>query len=200
MTPKAQKRKAELSEKLVQAAQQQIIGSGLHSVKARGLATTVGCSVGAIYNVFDDLHALTMAVNGRTFSQIDKVVTGSLKGTAGLGPNDRLIRMSKAYLSYAAENTNLWRALFDLDMSVDDRVPDWYLAALAGLFANIAKPLSEIFPDMNGPELDLMTRALFSAVHGIVLLGLENRISGVGRDAIETMISQLLSQIGGEKK
>ncbi|MEE9387314.1 MAG: TetR-like C-terminal domain-containing protein [Paracoccaceae bacterium] len=200
MTPKAQKRKAELAEKLMHAAEQQIIMSGLRSVKARDLARQVGCSVGAIYNVYDDLNALVMAVNGRTFSQIDVVVTASLTGNQGRGPNERLILMSNAYLSFAADNTNLWRALFDLDMSSDGPVPEWYLAALAGLFANIAKPLSELFPDMQPAELDLMTRGLFSSVHGIVLLGLENRISGVGRDAIETMITQLLMQIGNEKK
>jgi len=40
-----------------------------------------------------------------------------------------------------------------------------------------------------------MVRALFSSVHGIVLLGLENRISGVPRERIEDMISQVLTQI-----
>jgi hypothetical protein len=49
---------------------------------------------------------------------------------------------------------------------------------------------------MPADELDLMVRALFSSVHGIVLLGLERRISGVPRPQIEHMIAQVLSQIG----
>jgi hypothetical protein len=43
-----------------------------------------------------------------------------------------------------------------------------------------------------------MVRALFSAVHGIVLLGLEQRISGVPPERIEQMIAQVLEQIGGK--
>ena len=99
-------------------------------------------------------------------------------------------------MDFAADNTNLWRAMFDLEMSVEDQVPDWYLAALGGLFANISRPLSEIYPEMDSEDLDLMTRSLFSSVHGIVLLGLEKRISGVPPEKIKTMISMLLRQIG----
>jgi hypothetical protein len=86
--------------------------------------------------------------------------------------------------------------LFDVQMSLDGPVPDWYLQALGGLFAYIAAPLREMFPDMPEAELDLMTRALFSSVHGIVLLGLERRISGVPIDQIREMIAQVLLRIG----
>ena len=40
-----------------------------------------------------------------------------------------------------------------------------------------------------------MTRALFSSVHGIVLLGLERRISGVPPEKLERMIELVLSNI-----
>jgi signal-transduction protein with cAMP-binding, CBS, and nucleotidyltransferase domain len=75
-------------------------------------------------------------------------------------------------------------------------VPEWYLAELAQLFAHIGRPLALLFPELPRDELDLMVRALFSSVHGIVLLGLEKRISGVPRPQIEHMLGQVLSQIG----
>ena len=56
----------------------------------------------------------------------------------------------------------------------------------------------ELFPDLDRAEMDLMTRALFSSVHGIVTLGLENRISGVPPEQIERMIAQVLSRIGNK--
>ncbi|MDH5531314.1 MAG: WHG domain-containing protein, partial [Paracoccaceae bacterium] len=111
-------------------------------------------------------------------------------------PVARLIRMSNAYLAFASENTNLWRALFDLEMTNEMPVPEWYLKELQQLFAHIARPVSELFPDLTPEDLDLMTRALFSSVHGIVLLGLQNRISGVSRGNIEKMIGHVLRKIG----
>lgn len=198
MASKSQERKNKLREKLIDAAEAQIIAGGLQSVKARDLAGAAGCSLGAIYNAFEDMNALFMQVNGRTFRKLGEAVAASVHEAEGAGPNARLIMMSNAYLAFAAANTHLWRALFDLEMSVDGPVPDWYLTALGRLFANIAAPLAEIFPDMPPRELDLMTRALFSSVHGIVLLGLEKRISGVPFESIEMMIAQVLSQIGNK--
>ncbi len=196
MAGKREEKRAALQLALVEAAEAQIAAEGLASVKARDLAREAGCALGAIYNAYEDLNALFMAVNGRTFQALGAVVTEAVEGSQGAGPHERLIAMSNAYLQFASDNPMLWRALFDLKMSADSPVPDWYLAALDGLFANITKPLSEIFPDMDEEELGLMTRALFSSVHGIVLLGLEQRISGVPVDQIRRMIAQILSQIG----
>ncbi|MBI1492543.1 TetR/AcrR family transcriptional regulator [Halocynthiibacter styelae] len=194
MSGKVAARKEALREKLVDLAEAQIAKGGLRSVKARDLAKDAGCALGAIYNAFEDLQALYMAVNGRTFRRLGIMAAQSVEDVQA-GPNERLIIMSEAYLGFAAENTNLWRAMFDLEMSTDDEVPDWYLVALAGLFENISGPLSEIYPDMDAESLDLMTRSLFSSVHGIVLLGLEKRISGVPPEKIKIMISMLLRQI-----
>jgi AcrR family transcriptional regulator len=196
MAGKVKERQAKLRERLIDAGQAQVIAGGLSSMKARDLAKQAGCALGAIYNVFDDLGALALAINGRTFKQMGIAVAASQQGTDGVAPNDRLVLMSTAYLHFANDNTNLWRALFDLEQSVDSNVPDWYLEDLGRLFSYISAPLAEIFPEKNEYDLDLMTRALFSSVHGIVLLGLEKRISAVPLNRIEEMLKQLLYQIG----
>ncbi|MVO16876.1 TetR/AcrR family transcriptional regulator [Parasedimentitalea huanghaiensis] len=197
MASKAEQRRADLREKLVVAAESRIDRDGAVALRARDLAGDVGCAVGAIYTAYDDLNALIMAVNGRTFQKLGQQVAASVQGAEAEVATQRLILMSNAYLAFAAENTNLWRALFDLKMQAGDRVPEWYVQALRDLFANIARPVAELFPNDTPEELDLMVRALFSAVHGIVLLGLEQRISAVPLDKIKQMIAQILSQIGG---
>ncbi|TLP57494.1 TetR/AcrR family transcriptional regulator [Parasedimentitalea maritima] len=197
MASKAEQRRADLREKLVIAAESRIDRDGAVALRARDLAGDVGCAVGAIYTAYDDLNALIMAVNGRTFQNLGQQVAASVQGAENEVATQRLILMSNAYLAFAAENTNLWRALFDLKMQAGDRVPEWYVQALRDLFANIARPVAELFPNDGPEELDLMVRALFSSVHGIVLLGLEQRISAVPLDKIKQMIAQILSQIGG---
>lgn len=196
MASKSQIRREQLREKLIEAAEVRIGRDGLSELRARDLARDAGCALGAIYNAFDDLNAIIMAVNGRTFRRLGQVVGDSFDGTED--PVRRLIVMSTAYLHFADDNTKLWRALFDLQMADDGPVPDWYREALKGLFAYIAEPVTELFPDLDRIEADLMTRALFSSVHGIVTLGLENRISGVPPEQIERMITQVLSRIGNK--
>jgi AcrR family transcriptional regulator len=196
MAGKVEARKAALREKLIDLAEARIEADGLSALRARDLANEAGCAVGAIYTHFDDLHALTLEVNGRTFVRLGAVVGAAVEEAAGQAPNDRLIAMSHAYLGFAAEHPRLWRALFAVEMRSDGPVPEWYAAAMARLFRYISEPLAEIFPDYDGRALDLMTRTLFSSVHGIVLLGLENRISGVPGEQLRAMIRLLLEQVG----
>ena len=196
MAGKVEERKAKLRERLIVAAERQIAAGGLSSLKARALASEAECSVGAIYNLFDALDALAMAVNARTFRRLGSFVSGKVAAAPDAGPNAQMIPMAHGYLAFAVAHTNLWRALFDLEMSVDGPVPEWYFQELRAVFALIAAPLMRLYPDMDSDERNLMVRALFSAVHGIVLLGLERRISAVPQEHIETMLSQLLEQIG----
>lgn len=189
-----EERREDLRRRLTDIAERRIAADGLAALKARDLARDAGCALGAIYNVVTDLNDLVMAVNGRTFRRLGAAVLAALDGPA-LPPEQQLIAMSRAYLRFAAENTRSWRALFDLEMSVESPVPEWYLAELAGLFAIIAGPLRQIFPGWTPGQIDLMTRALFSSVHGMVLLGLEKRISGVPTERIEQMISVILSSL-----
>lgn len=196
MADTVQTRKAKLRDKLIALAETQIAKGGAASLRARALAQEAGCAVGAIYTHFDDLDALVLAVNLRTFQRLGRQVACAVAAAQGQGPNDRLIAMAQAYLRFAEANPLLWQALFDVRMTADDAVPQWYLDALGGLFSHIAEPLSELYPDAPEQELDLMTRALFSSVHGIVLLGLQNRISAVPVPQIERMIAQILGQVG----
>lgn len=192
MASKAEERRQNLKAALIDIAERTIAEHGLANLRARDLAKEAGCSVGAIYNVFTDLTGIILAVNGRTFHSLGQHVANSLRGEEGKGPTERLVIMSHAYLDYAAQHPRAWRALFDVRMSTDMDVPQWYLAELERLFAIIALPVREAFPNLSGEDVALMTRALFSSVHGIVLLGLENRISAVPREELKRMISMTL--------
>ena len=192
------KRREELRDKLVSIAEAHVSKSGLASLRARTLAAEAGCAVGAIYNVFDDMTGLILAVNGRTFRRLGAFVADVVSAKNDTTPTDRMVTIGIAYLKFASDNPNLWRALFDVEMTSDRDVPAWYLDELRHLFSIIATPLSEVYPEADAAEIDLITRTLFSSVHGIVLLGLEKRISGVPLDRIEAMIEHIVRKVSSE--
>lgn len=197
MARETAKRRADLREKLIDIAEVEIRESGMASLRARALAEQAGCAVGAIYNVFEDMTGLILAVNGRTFHRMGTEVSATVED--GNAPAiDRLVAIANGYLHFATANPNLWRALFEVEMSTEEDVPDWYVEELGRLFAIIAQPLAELYPDADLSDLDLRTRTLFSSVHGIVLLGTEQRISGVPLERIEQQIAFLLRSIAGE--
>lgn len=195
MAKKTTERRRALRDRLIDIAEQKIISDGLESIKARDLAKEASCAVGAIYNVFGDLNDLILEVNGRTFKRLGASVSASVSGMDDDPPTERLIALSYSYLEFANDHTNAWRALFDVEMRAGGPVPEWYMRELGLLFSNIAKPVSEIYTELDESELHLMTRALFSSVHGIVLLGLQERISGVPVDKLRTMIALVLRNL-----
>ena len=199
MATKTQQRRQELRDKLIIIAERTIAQEGLSALRARDLAKEAGCAVGAIYNVFGDLTDLALTVNARTFHRLGADVAEALSD-APVDPVEQLVVMAQAYHRFAADNHLSWRALFDIERAPGEAAPDWYLQEMGQLFAYISDPLAVIFPDRDAEELGLLTRALFSAVHGIVLLGLDEASAGVSTDNIDQMIALVLRQFTANPK
>lgn len=194
MAGKVQARRAALRDTLILNAERRIAANGLKTLRARDLAQDAQCALGAIYNVFGDLDDLVLAVNARTFKQLGASVAEAL-ADAPQDATQQLIVMSHAYHAFAAQHFNLWRALFDIERARGEAAPEWYLQEMAQLFAYIDAPLSVIFPDHDAETRGLLTRGLFSSVHGIVLLGLDEASAGVPAPHLDKMISLILSHL-----
>lgn len=194
MASKTELRRKELREALITIAAHTIATEGLGALRARDLAQKAGCAVGAIYNVFGDLTDLALAVNARTFRRLGADVAAAL-ADAPEDPVEQLVVMAQAYHRFAAENHLSWRALFDVERAEGETAPEWYLEEMGRLFAYISDPLAVIFPDQGTDDRVLLTRALFSSVHGIVLLGLDEASAGVPGADIDRMIAIVLRQI-----
>ncbi len=193
MATAAQTRRAALRETLIEIAERHITQNGLSSLRARDLAKEAGCALGAIYNAVGDLNELTLEVNARTFKRLGAYVTQHTP--SDIAPIDRIVAMAWAYHHFAAENHNAWRALFDIERAPDEAAPAWYLTEMQGLFALIHGPLSELNPDQSPEELALLTRALFSGVHGIVLLSLDQASAGLPPEETDRMLDLILRRL-----
>ncbi|HIP22745.1 MAG TPA: TetR/AcrR family transcriptional regulator [Rhodobacteraceae bacterium] len=196
MPSKTEIRRHDLHNRLLDLGEAVITTKGLRALKARDLAAQAGCSVGAIYNVFPDLHHLTLAINGRTFKRLSAQVSGSVEPLSAAPPSERLVAMGLAYLGFAQENTAAWTALFEIDMALGEEIPGWYMAALEALFDHIRRPVAELRPDLSAEDVEFLVRGLFSSIHGIVWLGLQKRISAVPHKELSRMITLILSEIG----
>ena len=193
MAGKTEQRRQELRETLTLIAERVIASEGLGALRARDLAKEAGCAVGAIYNVYGDLTELVLAVNARTFHRLGADVAEAL-AEAPQDPVAQLVVMAQAYHRFAAANHYSWRALFDVERPAGETAPDWYLQEMGRLFTYISDPLTVLFPNRDAGEIALLTRALFSSVHGIVLLGLDEASAGVPASDIDRMIEMVLRQ------
>ena len=190
--PATTARHQDLSRRLLEAAEAAIEAAGLAEVRARSLADAVGCSVGAIYGVFPDLDALVLTVNARTLDAIDAAMG---MAAAGRNPALHLRRLADAYLDYAFLNRRRWSALFEHRMTDGHALPAWYEARRAAAFNPIAVPVALLRPKLPEAERALLARTLFSAVHGMVVLGLEGRITTVTLPVLRQQIRLVVDAI-----
>jgi len=189
---KALARRTKFLEDLIQAAERSIAAGGLAGLKTRELAREIGVANGAVYNLVDDMDELILRVGSRTLARLD----ASLTAAEAQGPTssrDTLVRIAVAYCDFAAENLELWRALFEHRMAPGKPIPEWAIDEQMNLFRHIYQPLAELFPERTPAELGVTARSLFSAVHGMVLLGLEQKLIAVPVEALRKEIATIVS-------
>ena len=190
--PSTRLRHQELHDRLLQAATDASVSAGLANLRARSLAEAVGCSVGAIYGVFPDLDALVLAVNGATLDALGTVMQSVEQGRDAA---EHLRQLALAYADYAVANRTRWRALFEHRMTDGRDVPDWYAQKRAALFAHVEQPLQALQPGLDPRARVTLARTVFSAVHGVIDLGLDEKLADMPfvtlREQIVTIVAAL---------
>ena len=71
-------------------------------------------------------------------------------------------------------------------------VPEWLLAEQAVLIQILVEPLAMLRPALDTPDLLARARTLFSAVHGIVAISLENRFIGLAPSDLDSELMRFV--------
>jgi AcrR family transcriptional regulator len=197
---KAAERRDKLRDALIDAAEQTIATEGLRALRARDLAAQVGCAVGAIYNAVADLDELIYAVNARTLAALEQTFTAAGDPGTSVPSADsaiaQFVRLALAYTDFAAANRPRWRALFGHQPPAGREVPTSYMADQLRLFSYVEKPLQVLMPATTHARRTLLARSLFSAVHGIVVLGLEEKLQLIPLPVLREQVIFLVEAMG----
>jgi AcrR family transcriptional regulator len=166
-----------------------IIGAkGLISLKVRDVAEATGCSIGSVYNEFGDFDGLILTVNRETV----QLLTSKLRAVPNDDPRAQLQGLAAGYLEFASEHTNLLRSLFEHRMENDRPFPNDILDMVMEAFALMYSPLSRLLTKRDPDELVLIARTMFSAAHGIISLGLEDRMVAVPSANLRQQLAQFV--------
>lgn len=188
----AERRQA-LRSALIEAANARISEEGLSALTARAIASDVGCSVGAIYNVFDDLDGLITAVNSSTLARLDRQIARALPDESeDQDPVETLVGIGLAYSRFAIKYPRQWSALFEQGLRSDREIPSWHMDEHLRLFTHVLNVLKKLAPEQSDEENWSLARLMFSAVHGIVSLGLHDLFIAVPSDEIEQQVALLV--------
>ncbi len=184
-------RRDQMRERVLEAAEAVISTKGLAGLKARDIAARAGCALGAIYTVFEDLDELILGVNKRTLARLEAALATPEEADG----EAELQRLARAYLGYARDEEPRWRALFEHRLPPEKPLPDWYARDRDRLFALAEAPLASLLPNEEPAARKLRARTLFSAVHGVVLLGLEEKLAPTSSRTLEAQLREFVAMM-----
>jgi AcrR family transcriptional regulator len=175
-----QERRASQRERLIDFAERRIAAEGLKGLRARDLAVEMGCAVGALYNLVADLDELVLLVAGRTARDLGAALDmAAAEAPADASGEMLLAAWARAYFRFARENEPRWRALFEYHMPLGSVLPVWFEEEQSALFARLEDRLAPHLPGAGEFSRQIKARVLFSAIHGIVTLGLEDKFTAM---------------------
>lgn len=173
---------------MLDTARRIIASKGLISLKVRDVAEAAGCAIGSVYNEFGDFDGLILTINRETVQRL----TGELRSITDADPRAQLRGLAQGYLEFTSQNANLLRSLFEHRMENDRPFPEDILNMVMEAFALMYPPLFRLMPDRDPAEVALIARTMFSAVHGIISLGLEERMVAVPPEKLRQQLAQFV--------
>lgn len=179
----------ELRKKIVDVAQSIIVTEGIRKCTVRAITQKAGCALGALGYLFTGLEDVVLAVNTRTLVEMGDYMFAQSQAEQKEKVLDRLTSLALAYFTYARDYFNQWEALFALRPS-QRGLPSEYLEIRSNLILKITTLFSK---DMTNQKQNIMlARTMYESVHGIVVLGLDQRLGGTNQD-VENRICLLVS-------
>lgn len=187
-------------ETLVKTTLKLMEKGGLETVKARKVAELSGVSVGTIYNLFGNFDGLILAASVKVYEELQKVglaaaqrIEAALEAQQLETPRERVLyrlsALADTYVGFVAANANRWNALLAFNRSRGLSGTEDTLKHLGELMDIIGRMLDEAPLWKAKGERRLAARALWSAVHGVVI----TNFSAGEQESARARTSQLLN-------
>lgn len=180
----------ELRARATELAHEIIDAEGLAGLTVRRLAADLGCSVGTVYNLFVDLDDIVLHVAARVLDDMHAALFAEgLPAT----PVERLVEVARRYIRFAASRHRLWAMVFEHEPAHDRPTPDWLLARVERLVAEVRATIAPNFEIAAGDRDGAAdVEVLWASVHGIAALGLKGKLGFVTGIAAEDLAERLV--------
>lgn len=170
-----------LRESLLEAALSSLETDSLESLSLRSLAKQVGVSPTAVYSHFADKVDLLIDLRTLGFRQLSDHLTRAIAESPGATGEHKVRLLGLGYMSFAAENPNLFETLFSWTPDLARIKPECIEAGVDSidvLQQAIIQMLSENGLDPNEYLTSVASLSSWSLVHGMTMLVQKGSIEG----------------------
>lgn len=184
--------RAELERLIIGEGHKHMAEVGFARFSAREVAKRIGYSVGTLYNVFGSYDRLIRAINSRTF----RLWTDEIRRRLDEAGEDRVRALVEGYFRFAAENRNLWMAIYDHRVPQDFEISEEDAATRAELTDIVVHEVAALVPASRQDQAPRLARSLIATVHGHCTFALNGTFEAMGeRDPIGLALARVRESI-----
>lgn len=165
---------ADFRERLCEAAERLFAEKGPEAVTMRQLAAELGVSPMTPYRYFQDKEDILAAVRTNGFNRFAEALEqayGSVEGARAKGT-----AVGEAYLKFAFEHPQTYKAMFDMNQPHEENYPDLVAAALRSRQTMTGYVKNLVAEGVLAGDPDEIGRMFWAAAHGAVVLELAGKI------------------------
>jgi AcrR family transcriptional regulator len=165
-----------------------------HDLSLRKLATMIGYVPSTLVNIFGSYNILLLQAVAQTLDELaleaQQVVTPSIT------PQQALFNLAYCYHDFALKHPYRWQLIFEHNMN-GDPLPEWQSERIDNMTGMLETLLELMAPERSKQEVLTASRVLWSGVHGITLLSVDDKFFSSepidGKKLIENLLSNYLS-------
>ncbi|ENM5741330.1 TetR/AcrR family transcriptional regulator [Vibrio metoecus] len=165
-----------------------------HELSLRKVATMIGYVPSTLVNVFGNYNLLLLHVVAQTLDELALDAQKAVKSTPY--PKDALYQLAYCYHNFAKRNPYRWQLIFEHNMN-GETLPEWQAQRIDNMTSMLEGLLKVIAPLRSEQEVLQASRVLWSGVHGITILSVDDKFFANepidGNALIDNLLSHYLA-------
>ncbi|WP_342608308.1 TetR-like C-terminal domain-containing protein [Vibrio tritonius] len=165
-----------------------------HDLSLRKIAGMIGYVPSTLVNVFGNYNLLLLHVVANTLDELSTQAQDVVSQCKD--PEQALYQLAYCYHDFAQANPFRWQLIFEHNMN-GDTLPDWQSDRIDNMTGMLEGLLKVIAPQRSNYEILQASRVLWSGVHGITLLSVDDKFFAKepidGKELIENLLSHYLT-------
>lgn len=183
------KEKEALKALILRAAKRLFVEKGIEKTTIRNIANEIHYSVGTVYVYYKDKNEILNDLHTQGFRQLG----GEMKVLFNVAdPMERMKALGRVYLQFATENPDMYDLMFNMKAPMDflETVHKEEWNEGKGTFDILKATVNQCIEKghFKGHQLEPLSFAIWSMVHGMASLHISQRIKGVNLTEPETML------------
>lgn len=165
-----------------------------HELSLRKVANMIGYVPSTLVNVFGNYNLLLLHAVAQTLDELAeeaKVVVSQSQD-----PKNALYELAYCYHDFAQRHPHRWQLIFEHNMN-GETLPEWQAERIDNMTGMLEQLLQVLAPHRSSKEVLQASRVLWSGVHGITLLSVDDKFFAAepvdGKELINNLLSHYIA-------